>query len=689
MNRGKATAISVCACVAISLAFTLTSCDGKDGVSKKVIVIGMDGLDALLCERLMDRGELPHLDALRQAGGYKPLATTIPPQSPVAWASFITGANPGVHGIFDFIHRNPARQYAPYYSAAETVGSEDGWEVGDHKIPLTFWPFSHHPTQTLLRREGTPFWDYLDEAGVPMWIYDIPANYPPSPSKHGHMCCLSGMGTPDLLGTYGTYQYFAEDVFVPKEEGGGMRKSLLFRHNEAAATLVGPRNSYLKTPADTEVSFTVYRHPTNATARIDLQDQTVVLKEGEWSEWCKVSFEMEMPAFLPNKDVRGICRFYLQEVHPTFRLYVTPINIDPSDPGDQKVTEPADFITDISERLGLFYTTGFQEDHKALSNGIFADSEFAHQADYVLTERMNLLQFAIEKYDEGFLFFYFSSTDVQAHMFWWDSQDEHPLRSSGEASRYHRSIVDLYKRMDDLVGELLQRFGEEATIMVMSDHGFCNFRRQFNLNTWLRDNGYIQPPECRKLTGCRRRFHDRCHHVNWSRTTAYGLGLNGLYVNLEGRERDGIVAPEERDALLNELSEKLLAIRDPLDGQPVIARVYRTDEVYWGPFVAMAPDLIVGYHRGYRASWATTLGDMTDKVISNNNSAWSADHCIAAEEVPGVIFSNRPILHPEPSLIDLAPTILGEFGVSPPETMSGRSVFDPAPVAMTWNGDRE
>ncbi len=653
---------------------------GHNG-QKKVIVIGVDGMDPRLCEKLMAANELPALSKLRELGSFGPLGTSIPPQSPVAWANFITGAGPGVHGIFDFIHRRPEKQYRPYFAAAETIVSEEGWEVGEHRIPLTFWPFSHAPTQTLLRREGTPFWDYLDEAGVPMWIYDIPSNYPPSRSTYGNVRCLAGMGTPDLLGGYGTYQHFSEDTVRSIKEGGGMRKRLVFRDGAASAVLMGPENTALKKPVRAEVGFKIHRHAVERCARIDIQDRTIVLKEGEWSDWCKIEYEMEMPSFLPNSHVSGICRFYLQEVHPNFRLYVSPINIDPSDPGDQRITEPPDFVTEISDELDLFYTTGFQEDHKALSNGIFTDEEFRQQADYVLAERMNLLEYALDHYDDGFLFFYFSSTDLQSHMFWWDSDDEHPVRSADGARWSHGVVEDLYKRIDSIVGDLMERYAGQATIIVMSDHGFANFSRQFNLNTWLRKNGYIRPASCKSLLA------DRRHPVDWRHTKAYGLGINALYLNLAGRERDGIVTDGQRDALLDEISEKLLAFRDPLNGKQVIAGVYRTDRVYSGPCTPQAPDLIVGYRRGYRASWGTALGDMHESVISDNDSAWSADHCTDVNEVPGVIFSNRPVLRENPALVDLAPTILGEFGLPTPTTMTGRDLFKSA-VAASGAGGR-
>ena len=672
MKRFRITLVSALWLVMVGTLVFVPSCGRQQQTSSKpkVIVIGFDGMDPRLCERLMDAGELPHLDRMRQAGGFKPLGTTIPPQSPVAWASFITGANPGVHGIFDFIHRDPSKQCAPYYAAAETTVGEGGWEVGDHKIPLTFWPFNHEPPQTVLRRGGTPFWDYLDDAGVSVWIYDIPANYPPSPSEHGHVHCLAGMGVPDLLGGYGTYQFFSEDTLVRKNEGGGMRTPLVFRGDRATLRLVGPDNSVLKRPAATHVELSVFRHPTAAAARIDWQGRTVVLNEGEWSDWQRVDFELEMPQFLPNRIVPGICRFYLQEVRPNFRLYVTPINIDPTDPAGQKISEPQAFVTEIAEKLGPFPTAGFQEDHKALSNRIFNDAEYKRQADYVLSERLTLRDFAFDRYDDGLLFFYFSSTDVQAHMFWWDSDEKHPIRSAEDAKKYHQVVVDLYRQMDGVVGEIVARYGDDATILVMSDHGFGNFRRQFNVNTWLRENGYVKPDDCRSLINPARR-----PLVDWRRTKAYGLGLNGLYINLQGREKFGIVAEADRDALLDEISDKLLAVRDPVDGQPVIAKVYRSEDIYSGPLASTAPDLIIGYHRGYRASWSTTLGNMSKSVLSDNRSAWSADHCIAADQVPGVIFSNKPIRKLDPSLIDVAPTILESLGVVPPSSMEGRSLF--------------
>ena len=160
----------------------------------------------------------------------------------------------------------------------------------------------------------------------------------------------------------------------------------------------------------------------------------------------------------------------------------------------------------------------------------------------VLEERLALFDYAVDNYDDGLLFFYFSSSDLQSHMFWWDSDDTHPIRSDAEAKKYFGHVHRLYQRLDQVVGDLMDRYGSQATIIVMSDHGFANFGRQFNLNSWLRDLGLSRPA----------RVHVDHDDVDWSQTIAYGLGINGLYLNLKGRERDGIVEPgEQREALLD------------------------------------------------------------------------------------------------------------------------------------------
>jgi predicted AlkP superfamily phosphohydrolase/phosphomutase len=475
------------------------------------------------------------------------------------------------------------------------------------------------------------------------------------------------MGTPDMLGTYGTYQYFSEDA--PAEgldEGGGKRSRLTFDGESTAAQLVGPEDSLLKTPKPITIDFEVHRDRQSNAALIEIQGQRILLKPGHWSQWVRLDFAISTPTPLPSQHARGICRFLLQEVAPTFRLYVTPINVDPSAPAVQ-ISEPPDFADDLAQEVGPFYTTGFKEDHKARTNGVFSDDEFLKQANMTLEERLALFEYAIENYDDGLLFFYFSSSDLQSHMFWWnpDENGPHPTRSPEDADKHFEYVKRLYQRLDKAIGDIHDRYGGKATIIVMSDHGFANFGRQFNVNSWLRDHGYLNPRECTSIM----------QNCDWSRTKAYGLGINGLYLNLKGRERDGIVEPgEEQGKLTRQLIARLQAVRD-YEGQQVIRKVYRADEVYSGDATALAPDLIIGYARGYRASWETCLGDLTEDVLLDNTSAWSADHCADALEVPGLLCCNRPIKSSEPSLIDIAPSILSQFKLPTPSTMNGRNIF--------------
>jgi predicted AlkP superfamily phosphohydrolase/phosphomutase len=635
------------------------------GLGKKVIVIGVDGMDPKLAETMMKAGMLPNLQKLRAGGGFSTLGTSTPPQSPVAWANFINGAGPGSHGIFDFIHRHPEDPQVPFFAAAETLPGKGFWDVGDHRLQLDFWPFNHKPPVTVLRRQGTPFWDYLDAAGIPSTFYDLPSNYPASPSHHGHHRCICGMGTPDMLGTYGTYQYFAENAPAqPLDESGGRRSRLTFDNETARATIVGPDDSLKKKPVPIEIALLVHRDCDANAAVIEIQGQRILLMPGQWSRWIRLEFSLSVPAFVPSQKVNGICRFFLQEVAPNFRLYVTPMNMDPAAPA-QPMSEPDSFIKDVAGRLGPFYTTGFQEDHKARSNGIFSDDEFARQAGNVLDERLALFEYAINNYDDGLLFFYFSSSDLQSHIFWWDSDEKHPIRSGPEAQAQFGHVRRLYQKLDAVIGDLFDRYGSKATIIVMSDHGFANFGMQFNVNSWLRDLGYLGPRECSSVL----------RDVDWSNTTAYGLGINGLYLNMKGRERDGIVEPgEQRESLLTELKERLEAVAD-YSGKPVIRGVYRSDQIYTGGATALAPDLIIGYARGFRASWATCLGDLTEEVLLENDSAWSADHCADALEVPGVLFCNHRLGKGSPSLVDMAPSILAEFGLPTPPQMVGKNFF--------------
>jgi len=620
-------------------------------------------MDPQLLTRFMQEGKMPNFATLAQRGSFKRLTSSIPPQSPVAWSNMITGMNAGGHGLFDFIHRDP-KTLALYFSASRV-------EAPKHSIHLGSWviPLGSGSAEQL--RRGKAFWEILDDHGIPNSVFRIPANFPPVPAKGE---TLSGMGTPDLRGTYGTFSFYTDDpTAVAGAVEGGQVIPVQVENSQVIANLIGPDNTSRKgSPAATE-PFSVAVDPLESVARIAVQDHEFVLREGEWSDWVKIEFQL-IPFF---GNVKGMCRFYLKQAHPRFQLYVSPINIDPADPA-LPISTPSSYSRFLSQEVGEFYTQGIAEDTKALSNGVLDDKEFLEQSRTVLAEHRRIFDLQFPKFQKGVFFFYFSSLDLNSHMLWRLIDPEHPAYDATLASQYGSVLQEFYQQMDQVLGEVLPKLNEHTTLLVLSDHGFAPYRRSFNLNTWLLNNGYItlksdaNPDDNEPLA-----------NVDWSKTRAYGLGLNGLYLNMHARERQGIVTPgAEADALLKEIREKLLAVRDPINNLPVITRVDFAADVYQGPYAHDGPDALVGYNRGYRAGWKTILGAFPPDILEDNTNPWSGDHCMDYTLVPGVLLSNRDIAAATPALTDIAPTILAEFGIAKPKDMMGQSVFQPNSKAL-------
>jgi len=620
--------------------------------------LGIDGMDPQLLTRFMQEGKMPNFATLAQRGSFKRLTSSIPPQSPVAWSNMITGMNAGGHGLFDFIHRDP-KTLALYFSASRV-------EAPKHSIHLGSWviPLGSGSAEQL--RRGKAFWEILDDHGIPNSVFRIPANFPPVAAKGE---TLSGMGTPDLRGTYGTFSFYTDDpTAVAGAVEGGQVIPVQVENSQVISKLIGPDNSFRKgSPAATE-PFSVAVDPLESVARIAVQDHEFVLREDEWSNWVKIEFQL-IPFF---GKVKGMCRFYLKQAHPRFQLYVSPINIDPADPA-LPISTPSSYSRFLSEEVGEFYTQGIAEDTKALSDGVLDDKEFLEQSRTVLAEHRRIFDLQFPKFQKGVFFFYFSSLDLNSHMLWRLIDPEHPAYDATLASQYGSVLQEFYQQMDQVLGEVLPKLNEHTTLLVLSDHGFAPYRRSFNLNTWLLNNGYVTLKSDANPDN-----NEPLANVDWSKTRAYGLGLNGLYLNMHAREREGIVTPgAEADALLKEIKEKLLAVRDPKNNLPVITRVDFATDAYQGPYAHDGPDALVGYNRGYRAGWKTILGAFPPEVLEDNTNAWSGDHCMDYTLVPGVLLSNRNIAAGMPALTDIAPTILAEFGIAKPKDMMGQSVFQP------------
>jgi predicted AlkP superfamily phosphohydrolase/phosphomutase len=633
----------LCVILLAAIACTSNSRIGRKAVDRRVIVLGVDGLDYELVRDLMGQGRMPNFVALAESGGFRALTTTIPPQSPVAWSTFITGLEPGQHGIFDFIHRDAAT-LEPFLSTSRV-------ESGRWILPIGPWRFPLSPGRVELLRAGEPFWQTLERRGISTTIVRMPANFPPSGSATRE---LSGMGTPDLLGTYGTASFYTSNAaaLASADFSGGTLTPVQVVNGSVTSQILGPDNPYLATSEKTSMPFTVYIDETRQFAKIVVGGEERLLRVGEWSDW--------IPVALPAswfKSLRGECRFYLKRLNPSFELYVSPINLDPFDP-ELPISTPASYAADLARESGRYYTQGMPEDTKSLQNGVLSPDEFLQQARIAGDENVRQFRTVLNKFADGLLFYYFGNVDQVSHMMWRARDSSHPGYTPSDA-RYAMVVEDLYVDIDRLVGETLSRLKPDDQLIVMSDHGFTSWRRTFSVNSWLRDHGYLAVRNTHLAND-----PGLFVNVDWSHTRAYGLGLNGLYVNVRGREAHGIVDPHDRDSVAAQIGRELVAMVDPATGGHPVLRVFDQRALQTRPvYQNVAPDLVIGYDKGTRASDESALGAVPADVLTDNRGAWSGDHCMDPNVVRGILLSRHPLAKTPASLQALGGAVVAEFGI--------------------------
>jgi predicted AlkP superfamily phosphohydrolase/phosphomutase len=673
--------------------------------ARPLVVLGIDGMDPDVLREVVER--YPERMSnfrwlIEQADGIRELGTSTPPQSPVAWSNFITGLDPGGHGIFDFIHRDPTTRQA----TTSTTVTEKGFTLhlpGPYKLDIG----ADSPSN----RSGESFWSILQRHGVPADIWRIPANFPVEPSEG---FSFSGMMTPALDSAYGECTFYTSDPM--RDVQLDYEKTVLVREYEGRidASIQGPPNPFKEGDPHEQLAFRVYVDRQAGAVAIyagedGAETEKVVLRPGEWSGFVRLDFEL-LPMGLMSMS--GICRFYLRSIEPEIELYASAVNLDPEAPA-APVSEPEDASTEVTQAIGRYYTQGMAEDVNALKRGVLTDPEFMQQVELVYRESVDMLDYALERYVErgkrGLLFFYFSTIDLGCHMMWRHHDGEHPAHdpelaaqdssawSRREGSTWNDAVHDLYLRMDPPLGRIREELGDDITLIVMSDHGFAPFRREFSLNTWLVEHGYLvlQPGKTKELPRDTPGFTPVAIYdgsVDWTRTRAYGMGFNGLYLNLAGRELDdpkteadesGIVRPEEAQALLRELKQALEAEVDPDTGAHPILRCDLASEVYRGERVPEAPDLLIGYDAGYGNSDNASVGRIPNAVLMDNSLAnhggklgtFNGSHLMAPDVVAGLFLSNRPARPGPLRLEDLTVEVLHHYGIDKPQAMKGAPVL--------------
>jgi predicted AlkP superfamily phosphohydrolase/phosphomutase len=616
---------------------------------KRIVILGLDGLDYGLTEQMLEEGKLPHLAALRDQGCFKALGSTLPPISPVAWSSFQTGVNPGKHNIFDFLTPD-LRTYQAKLSSVEIRPPRRSLRIGKYVIPLG-------KADVRLLRKSKPFWSTLSEYGIFNCIIRVPITFPPE-KLYG--VTLSAMCVPDLRGTQGMFSHFTTKNLREGEKTGGEVHIVKRKGNTIRGELIGPENPLRSDLGPLKMPFVVtIKDRDRAVLKIDGTKHT--LRKDQYTDWIQVRFKI-----VPGMSVSGVCKFLLLRTEPEFDLYAMPVNIDPETPV-LPIGYPSVYPVYLAKKQGPYATLGLAEDTWGLNEHVLADEHFLQQCLDIDHERELMFFDALDKVPRGLVVCVFDGTDRMQHMFWRYIDEKHPARPSQITSAQGRIIEDLYRRMDDLVGRTMTRCQSPDTmLMVLSDHGFNTFRRGIDLNRWLEENGYLKVDH-------ERRHAEHLAGVDWSQTRAFAIGLTGIFLNIKDKYSQGIVNPgEEADQLREEIAQKLRTLTDPANGTKAVKRAYQAPKAYRGPYKDHAPDIIVGYERGYRVSWEAAIGKTTRDVFHDNTKAWSGDHCVDPSVVPGVLFCDRPIDTENPRLLDIGPTVLDLFDVPVPDHMDGK-----------------
>ncbi len=617
---------------------------------KRVVILGLDGLDHGLTEKLLAAGKLPNLAKLRDRGDFKPLASTLPPISPVAWSSFQTGVNPGKHNIFDFLIPDK-KTYQPKLSSVEIRQTPNSIGWGPLKLK-----WGSRSEVTMLRK-SKPFWSVLSEYGIFNCIIRVPITFPPE-KLHGVQ--LSAMCVPDLRGTQGTFSQYTTRAPDADEKTGGEVLHVKRQGKSIDCDLLGPPHPKQPDAGPLKLPFTVTIEGSDR-ATLKINGNTHLLQVGTYTGWVHVTFRVGI-----RTKISGVCRFLLLSAEPEFNLYVTPINIDPEQPA-MEIGYPAVYPIYLAKRQGPYATLGLAEDTWGLSEQVLEDEHFLQQCTDIDREREAMFFDGLDKVPAGFCVCVFDGTDRMQHMFWRYLDEAHPARPAEVPKAFRTAIEDLYVRMDSLVGRTMAKCdAADNLLMVLSDHGFNTFRRGVDLNRWLEQEGYLVVDDAR-------RSEVHLAGIDWSKTRAFAIGLTGIFLNVKDKFDRGIVEQdEEAERLCAEIAEKLMKLNDPRTGNAAVKRAYQAAKVYRGPYKEQAPDVIVGYAGGYRVSWDAAVGRTSTEVFHDNKKAWSGDHCVDPSVVPGVLFCNRSISSEQPRLLDIGPTVLDLFGIPTPDYMDGK-----------------
>lgn len=733
--------------VAATLAIGQEAAKVAQAKRMKVLVLGFDGADYAVMDRLIQEGKLPNIAKLRQSGTVAPLLPTNPAQTPVSWSAWATGLNPGKTEIFDFLKRNESTYYptfamneekkkpftVPLPASLGEVGADGVVAIGAAILALLVllvvklararfaialalsllaggaaFVLGGRWLRPLLPREipyavnnakGETFWETAAKHGLKARVVHVPATFP---ARRFEGQLLAGLGVPDLRGRVGTPSYYTDDSSLAVGDNEFSLEMLRLDATRDAwdTEVFGPPNQlFFEKDKDTDgdgvdsdgdrkvvkLPMKLARDAAKHSVRITIPGAEITgapgdsfdVAEGQWSPWITLTFP-----FNQIVKVKGFARFRLFSVQP-LRLYLSPVNIHPSNPivlYHSPVTQPPRYIEELYGKLGLFKTIGWAVDTWTLSSDLGDEKFFQEDVEFTVGKELEILETLTRDDDVDVYVQVFEFTDRVGHLIWRLVDPEHPRYDPDKAKKYGDLIDKSYARMDEIVGQAMERSGPNTLLLVSSDHGFTSFRRSMNYNTWLIQNGFMVVKHQGRVMTVEDLFSRNVDSffvgVDWSQTKAYALGLGAMYVNLQGREPQGSVPPQDYEIVREQIITGLEAYVDPLTNEKPIHKVYKREEMYAGFDPGLIPDLRVANTANYRVSWQTSLGGFPGAMIQDNDKNWSGDHCsVDPSLVKGILLSNRKLTSSRPGgaeVIDIGPTILKALGVPLPANVDGK-----------------
>ncbi len=582
--------------------------------------------------------------------------------------------------------------------------------------PIGRWLPVEIPTATN-NRQGKPFWTIAAEKGMKVKIVRVPVTFPAERLPEGSSM-ISGLGVPDIRRRIGTPTIFTSDAeLAARTNDFSLDLTLLAARRGAVETrLVGPFNypffiyvlereralwrkqgfssaerkarevelvARLKAQGQPrQINVPVRLEISDASLRWELSGQSGELRVGQWSDWVTIDYPVNW-LIDAARPLRGMGRFRLIALEPEVQLYFSPVNFHSGCRPPVDFSWPPEWAQEMSEELGPFKTIGWAIDTWSYPSGFGGIELFLEDMNFTVDAYARVMERGLRDADGDMYVQIFYFTDRAGHMLWHELDPGHPLYDPEKAPRYEQAMREVYQRMDQLVGEARELAGPDALFLVVSDHGFSSFRRQININTWLYEHGYLVLSGQTRTRNLEQLFDRHVTGINvfsgidWSRTKAWAMGLGAVYINVVGREPQGVVMPgREYDQLVAEIKNGLESAVDEKTGERPIYKVYTRDEMYGEYNAEKIADLRVSNRADYRVSWQDSLGGLSTRVFEDNDRTWSGDHCsLEPSEVRGIFFINRPLKVADPAIVDIAPSVLTTLGLEAETRLDGRVIW--------------